>query len=573
MPTVIDSLVVELGLDAQGYQKGQAEAISALDKTRRFSEETSKKMVEDGKRAAGFFDVVKASALSLVGVVFGAGGLAAALSSTSNNLVALAQQSRLIGESAQGVEAFAMAIYRAGGNADSARGMLQKFSEAQTQWGLYGKGNFGPMMDLIGGDLNTKPLEAMKLFQGYIEKHKDTANGIQKISAIGRDVFGFDQATINAMIQMGTLAKLNAEIGKSYALGVPTKEEIDRIGAFQGALRSLEQVASSTGRAMMNDLAPGLTKASNALTEMIEKHPEQAKEVLELAGALTTLGAVRLTAGKMGLTGVAAALDSILLAGLGIAGLSFLLKSDTDPKASPDGFWKGWTPDNGDPDPYHQGSSHGLRSEAAMDAERSGSWLRRHLPTWLGGSPGYSSADPRGIRNNNPLNLEYRPDQGAVGSDGRFGVYATPADGVAAAERQLLRYQDQGDNTIRKIISRWAPASDGNDTEGYIRDVAGQTGFDANSPLNLRDPDQAQRLIAAMARRETGRAIDTRAIQTGVDAGLNVRPGPQSRAQPGQGNSSVTIGSITVNTKATDAKGIARDIGGAIVQQANRGLV
>ncbi len=85
-------------------------------------------------------------------------------------------------------------------------------------------------------------------------------------------------------------------------------------------------------------------------------------------------------------------------------------------------------------------------------------------------------------------------------------------DGVAADTRQLIRYQDQDDNTVKGIISRGAPASDGNDTEGYIRDVTRRTWFDRDTPLNLRDPDQAQRLVDAMARRETGRSIDTRAI-------------------------------------------------------------
>jgi hypothetical protein len=96
------------------------------------------------------------------------------------------------------------------------------------------------------------------------------------------------------------------------------------------------------------------------------------------------------------------------------------------------------------------------------------------------------------------------------------------ADGVAASERQLLRYQDQGDNTLRKIISRWAPPGE-NDTEAYIADTSRRTGFDQNYPLDMRDPDQAQRVIGAMGHRETGQNIDPRAIQAGVDQGINGR--------------------------------------------------
>ena len=143
---------------------------------------------------------------------------------------------------------------------------------------------------------------------------------------------------------------------------------------------------------------------------------------------------------------------------------------------------------------------------------------RRIAPSWAGGDP---ASVPRGIRNNNPLNLGYVPGQGAIGSDGRFGIYKTMADGVAAEERQLLRYQDQGDDTVSKIINRWAPSSDGNDTKAYVDAVTRDTGFGANDKLNLRDPDQAQRLIWSMSKHENGRAADGRAIQSGVDQALN----------------------------------------------------
>ena len=149
--------------------------------------------------------------------------------------------------------------------------------------------------------------------------------------------------------------------------------------------------------------------------------------------------------------------------------------------------------------------------------ETVGQMYRRIAPSWAGGDP---ASVPRGIRNNNPLNLGYVPGQGAIGSDGRFGIYKTMADGVAAEERQLLRYQDQGDDTISKIINRWAPSSE-NDTKGYVDAVTRDTGFGANDKLNLRDPDQAQRLIWAMSKHENGRAADGRAIQSGVDQALN----------------------------------------------------
>jgi hypothetical protein len=90
--------------------------------------------------------------------------------------------------------------------------------------------------------------------------------------------------------------------------------------------------------------------------------------------------------------------------------------------------------------------------------------------------------------------------------------------GVGAAHRQLMRYQDQGDDTLIKILRRWAPSSDGNDTAGYINAVSSSTGFEPDQKLDMRDPTTAGKVIRAMAEREDGRryAPDMATINAGI---------------------------------------------------------
>ena len=124
------------------------------------------------------------------------------------------------------------------------------------------------------------------------------------------------------------------------------------------------------------------------------------------------------------------------------------------------------------------------------------------------GTPSASGRDPgapRGVRNNNPLNLEYREGQPSVlGSDGRFGVYPTMEAGYDAAHNQLKLYGQRGINTITGIISRWAPSSDGNDVNAYIRRVSQATGIDPNKPLDMNDRQTLQPIMEAMAHHENG---------------------------------------------------------------------
>ncbi len=158
---------------------------------------------------------------------------------------------------------------------------------------------------------------------------------------------------------------------------------------------------------------------------------------------------------------------------------------------------------------------------------------------------------PRGVRNNNWLNLSYVPGQGASGSDGRFGVYNTPEEGIAASEKQLLRYQASGLDTIGKIISRWAPPGE-NDTAGYIADIAKQTGKDANARFDVSNRDNAAALIAAMARHETGRTIDPQVVQRGVGQALG--PAPVAINQGGRApNATITIHNNTGGSAVVSA--------------------
>jgi len=135
---------------------------------------------------------------------------------------------------------------------------------------------------------------------------------------------------------------------------------------------------------------------------------------------------------------------------------------------------------------------------------------------------------PRGIRNNNPGNIEdsafARSQPGYTGSDGRFATYATPEAGQNAASNLLVSYSNRGINTVNGIINRWAPKSDGNDTASYAATVARSIGVDPNEPLNLNDPNVRSKVAQAMFKVENG---------TG---GLS---GGQPGARPGVGPSGV----------------------------------
>lgn len=101
----------------------------------------------------------------------------------------------------------------------------------------------------------------------------------------------------------------------------------------------------------------------------------------------------------------------------------------------------------------------------------------------------------------NPLNLK-RP---GANSGGRadFRVFGSYAEGFQGAWDQLKKYQNRdGLTTPRQMISKWAPASDGNDLGRYAATLKA-AGVDPYKPLNINDPAQAARLMKGMAMAES----------------------------------------------------------------------
>lgn len=115
---------------------------------------------------------------------------------------------------------------------------------------------------------------------------------------------------------------------------------------------------------------------------------------------------------------------------------------------------------------------------------------------------------PRGVRNNNPLNLQPLSSgqwAGQTGTDGRYATFATPEAGMAAADQNLQAYATKhGISTLAGVITRWAPPNE-NDTAAYIKTVANDLGVDPNAKLDLSDPQVRQSVLQSMSKVELGK--------------------------------------------------------------------
>lgn len=119
---------------------------------------------------------------------------------------------------------------------------------------------------------------------------------------------------------------------------------------------------------------------------------------------------------------------------------------------------------------------------------------------------------PRGIRNNNPGNIDYNPRndwQGQVGIERgvpkpRFAEFIDPQSGIRALGKLIRAYQNKhGLKTIEQIISRWAPSNE-NNTRAYAEAVAKAVGVTAHANINVNRIAILRPLVEAIIRHENG---------------------------------------------------------------------
>ncbi|HFZ1375571.1 TPA: lytic transglycosylase domain-containing protein [Klebsiella pneumoniae] len=129
--TVIDALLVTLGLDTSQFRKGQQEVSDDLKKQREDAKNTAKEMAEQGKKAASFFSSIKTELLALTGVTVTAGGLMSFVKGTTSGLMELSIQAKSLGMTAKELDGVGKAAEAAGSSVEKISAALQGFQNAK----------------------------------------------------------------------------------------------------------------------------------------------------------------------------------------------------------------------------------------------------------------------------------------------------------------------------------------------------------------------------------------------------------------------------------------------------------
>lgn len=564
MATVIDSLVVQLGLDPSNFNTEQKKAAADFLKTKKEAERQGKEIEEAGKRASeAFYGRLKRESLSFFAALAGAAGLKEFVSQITRADAATGRLARNLGLSSQTLSSWQMAAQRFGGTAEGLSGSFQSFSSSIQELRTTGNSSILPWMfrlQSLGGrqiDLN-KSLDESFLDIGH-DIHQISKTNPQLANFLGRQL-GLDQGTINLLNRGDDALRKVLQDAKEFA---PSREDVAAAKERQSDWNRLSQIFVKLGRTILTDFTPAidavlrlLERLGQWLTQFAQNNPRIAEGFTVLlglfAGAKILTGIRTLLALKNALLGVAAA-ETAVTAGATGSGLAAI-----------------------------------LGSAGAVGAVAAGIFL---------GSTDSAGAGENEAKRQHDLAIRGRDPNGRPIGGGRIphGNWWNGARYAHAVER-LEKEAGLSPIGAKALVARWAfvesPNGPGsvNPTTGAFgiaqwlgyrrrKGIAGDTNFDdqlthAINELNSSEGRASSALKSAKTPYDAARGASMyeRAEgynpTTGTDnftAGIagrlrNLRASAAARA--GSSNSSQThIGQITVHTQATDASGIARDIG------------
>lgn len=566
MANVIDSLLVTLGLDPSGFKKGAQEAEKATDSLSKKTEDGAKKVSEvdkkltdaqtarakllneQSKKTLDGFSKARNELLLFLSLFTAGKGMMDFASSTITNVANLERLGEVVGMGVNDLAAWQLAAKNTGGSAEEMAGQILKASQ-----------------DVAGfhNGIASQSISGFLALGGETSELKNSQTYLMGMSRVVHEMvkkYGEAQAFQFANQRMGmglnefNLLKLGtAELQKQLILDAKITGLDDKKGQqaveMQKRWNNLAESFSQTGRTILFALTPALEELSfhlNRVAQWAIDHKDTIKGWVDdtVTAVRKFVGAADDAAQSVG--GWKIVFEALI--GLKVVGVFFRLASAIGKVGTALAAVAQYAPllrllssiGAGLEIIFHSDNLNKGEDEIVKKIIENGRAAEK---------PTLENKDdvPRGIKNNNPGNIRYGEfaiSQGATGKDrDGFAIFDSMYEGKNADIALLNQYLDKKFDTIRKVISKYAPASE-NDTMAYISDVSKQTGISPDATLTARNLGAVSQAIFA---HENGAKYDNSYNST---------------------NSAETnIGHITINTQAKDANSIAGGLRDALSTQ------
>lgn len=281
MPNVLDSFVVELGLDPSKFTQGQKDALEALRQTTERAVAGGKEIEAQGAKVTEYFGKLKREALGFVGLLVGGQGVKQLIENLTTLDAATNRSARLLNVSASELSAWQGAARQAGGSAASITGALSGFNMEINRFQVTGNAAFLPALNAMGIYLKNfrgevKPTTELMLEMSAAMKEMNPTNQGRAASHLMM-IPGMNLETVNLLLK-GPDA-IRRLLDESRSISNVTKESAEASERLAAAWAKAAVSAEGFGRKLLTFFSP-LLEGMLALSDLLRGTltPEEKKE-------------------------------------------------------------------------------------------------------------------------------------------------------------------------------------------------------------------------------------------------------------------------------------------------------
>lgn len=267
MATILDSLVIELGLDPTKLNKGQQQALAQFKQTQQQALATGKAIEGSAQRVTNFLGRMRSQAVLFAAAAFGANGIREFIQQVTTSNAALDRSARMLGTTTEGLSLWRGAAVLAGGTAQGMQSSIAGLVAEFQNFALTGQSSTIPYFRALGvqvSDVSGK----MRPFQDVMIDLADAFAKLdpERATAFGR-ALGFDEGTINLLIKGSAGVKvLLADMEK---LNVVNRDAAAASTALEQSWSRLAEGAKGAGNKIITGISPALTYITNALGSFV----------------------------------------------------------------------------------------------------------------------------------------------------------------------------------------------------------------------------------------------------------------------------------------------------------------
>lgn len=313
MPTVVDALIVTLGLDPTDFSKGQKQAVKDLLATQKHARSVAKDMSESGKKAAAFFGQMRTQVLLLFAAFTGGRGLKSFIEDVAASSAAVGRTALVLGTTTQELSKWQGAVRSVGGSAAGTAASMASLDRVLTNIALVPGSATGilPYLNALNVSLVGADGKVLKVGEALVRLNRATQGMDKRQASSILAGIGLDPSQIQLVLKS---SKEFDAILKHSSLYSTTPGEAAAGQRISTGIDTLTQGFEKLGRIIMEWLEPSITRFNARLEKMIlwlKSHPEELKQIFAAVAAGVVLIGVALGGPIAGFTALGIAIAAL----------------------------------------------------------------------------------------------------------------------------------------------------------------------------------------------------------------------------------------------------------------------